>query len=69
MVGTLIQPCRVQDDCPMGCKLLLYGKIMTVALEEAPAKFVPAAAVIRMGQALFGITGLKACVGGFASQT
>ncbi len=37
---------------------------MTVALEEAPAKFVPAAAVIRMEQALFGITGLKACVGG-----
>ncbi len=43
-------------------------KIMTVAIEEAPAKFVPAAAVIRMGQALFGITGLKACAGGYESQ-
>jgi hypothetical protein len=43
-------------------------RIMTVASEEAPAKFVPAAAVIRMGQALFGITGRKAYVGGFPSQ-
>ena len=25
MVETLIQPCRVQDDGPMGCKLLLFG--------------------------------------------
>ena len=25
MDGNLIQPCRVQEDCPMGCKLLLYG--------------------------------------------
>ena len=22
----LIQPCRVQEDGPMDCKLLLYGK-------------------------------------------
>ncbi len=36
--------------------------------EEAPAKHVPAAAVIRVGQALFGITGLKGCVGGIVSQ-
>ncbi len=34
---------------------------MTVAAEEAPAKFVPAAAVIRMERALFGITGRKGC--------
>jgi hypothetical protein len=26
MEETLIQPCRVQEDCPMGCKLLLYRK-------------------------------------------
>ena len=25
MDGNLIQPCRVQDDGPMGLKLLLYG--------------------------------------------
>lgn len=37
---------------------------MTVPLEEAPAKYVPAAAVIRMGQALSGIIGRKECVGG-----
>ena len=24
MEATLTQPCRVQDDGPMGCKLLLY---------------------------------------------
>ncbi len=37
-------------------------------LKEAPAKHVPAAAVIRVVQALFGITGLKGCVGGEVSQ-
>ncbi len=26
MVEGLIQPCRVQEECPMGSKLLLYGK-------------------------------------------
>ncbi len=26
MGGSLIQPSRVQDDGPMGCKLLLLGK-------------------------------------------
>ena len=41
---------------------------MTVPTEEAPANFVPAAAVIRRVLALFGITGRKACVGGFISQ-
>ncbi len=38
--------------------------MMTVATEEAPANSVPAAAVIRRGLALFGITGRKARVGG-----
>ena len=32
--------------------------------EEVRAKYVPAAAVIRTGRTLFGITGLKECVGG-----
>ncbi len=36
--------------------------MMTVAEEEAPANFVPAAAVIRRGLALLGITGRKAHV-------
>ena len=37
---------------------------MTVPKEEAPANYVPAAAVIRRGQALSGIIGRKAYVGG-----
>ena len=40
---------------------------MTVPLEKAPANFVPAAAVIRGVQALFGIIGRKGCVGGLPS--
>ena len=54
----------------MGCKLLLEGKKvfgLTVPSEKAPANSVPAAAVIRGGQALFGITGRKGRVGGPAS--
>jgi hypothetical protein len=41
---------------------------MTVLEEEAPANYVPAAAVVRRVRALIGITGRKACVGGSASQ-
>jgi hypothetical protein len=41
---------------------------LTVPSEEAPANSVPAAAVIRRVQALFGITGRKARVGGLVSQ-
>ena len=40
---------------------------MTVLLEEAPANYVPAAAVIRRGQALSGIIGRKEYVGGLLS--
>ena len=42
---------------------------MTVLTEKAPANSVPAAAVIRRGQALFGIIGRKEYVGGYLSQT
>ena len=38
-----------------------------VPLEKAPANFVPAAAVIRRGQALSGIIGRKEFVGGMFS--
>ena len=41
---------------------------MTVPAEEAPAKYVPAAAVIHMVQALSGFTGCKGGAGGEASQ-
>ena len=51
------------------CKPLSSGTKMTVPEEEAPANYVPAAAVIRRERALSGFTGCKGCVGGFASQT
>ncbi len=41
---------------------------MTVPLKEAPANYVPAAAVIRRGRALSGFIGHKAHVGGNVSQ-
>ena len=41
---------------------------MTVPSKEAPANSVPAAAVIRRGLALLGITGRKEHVGGLHSQ-
>ncbi len=41
--------------------------MMTVASKEAPANFVPAAAVIRRVQALSGIIGRKEFVGGMLS--
>ena len=41
---------------------------MTVSKEEAPANYVPAAAVIRRGLALSGITGRKGFAGGMTSQ-
>ena len=40
---------------------------MMVPAEEAPANYVPAAAVIRRVQALFGFIGRKALVGGLTS--
>ena len=41
---------------------------MTVPAEEAPANYVPAAAVIRRGQALSGFIGRKERVGGRLSR-
>ena len=50
------------------CKPLSSGtKDVTVPEEEAPANYVPAAAVIRRGRALSGMTGRKGRVGGFLS--
>ena len=40
----------------------------TVPAEEAPANYVPAAAVIRRGQALSGFIGRKARAGGLVSE-
>src|SRR6266852_5793361 len=58
---------------PSGCKPLsggtkplgLIAQRVTEPPEEAPANYVPAAAVIRRGQALSGFIGRKERVGGF----
>ncbi len=74
MDASLTQPCRVQDESPMGCKLLLYRKKPSDVSEVdgtvriASANSVPAAAVIRRMQALSGFIGFKGCVGGAISQ-
>ena len=52
------------------CKPLSLGtKEVTVPKEEAPANYVPAAAVIRRGRALSGMIGRKARAGGRSSGT
>ena len=55
---------RVSDEALRGVKLFRQERILTVPEEEAAANYVPAAAVIRRQQALFGVTGRKECVGG-----
>ena len=72
MEETLTQRRRVGDEglrvvkpCRKGRKTeRLIPARLTVPLKEAPANYVPAAAVIRRVQALFGIIGRKARVGG-----
>ncbi len=59
---------RIVNSCQMerkACSLIKTS--MTVPSEEAPANFVPAAAVIRRVRALFEITGRKGCVDGMLS--
>ncbi len=76
MGETLTQQRRVSDEgfrvvklCQVGriCPVIYHGAL-TVPLKEAPANSVPAAAVIRGVQALFGIIGRKGRVGGPLSQ-
>ncbi len=45
-----------------------FSPVFDRSAEEAQAKFVPAAAVTRTVQTLFGITGLKEFVGGALSR-
>ena len=68
MGETLTQQRRVIDEALRGVKICQWGRKMTVPTEEAPANSVPAAAVIRRVQALSGIIGRKAFVGGKVSQ-
>ena len=76
MGESLTEQCRVNEEglrsvkfCPYRREVYVVTAIYrTVDKEEAPANYVPAAAVIRRGQALSGITGRKGRVGGNISQ-
>ena len=68
MGETLMQRRRVREDGLRVVNLCHSGRSMTVPKKEAPANYVPAAAVIRRERALSGITGCKGSVGGMASQ-
>ncbi len=59
---------RVGDEGLRIVKPCQEGRNLTVPPKEAPANYVPAAAVIRRGQALSGITGRKARAGGLVSR-
>ncbi len=75
MDASLTEQRRVSDEGFQIVKLCCQGRIrtrvtarvMTVPEKKAPANYVPAAAVIRRGQALSGIIGRKARAGGFLS--
>ena len=58
---------RVVNRCQWGGNPGEYSFLVDLSSEEVRAKFVPAAAERRTVQTLFGITGLKGCVGGQAS--
>ena len=64
MEATLTQQRRVKDEGPRIVNFCREGRRMTVPRKKAPANYVPAAAVIRRGQALSGMTGRKGSVGG-----
>ena len=67
MGETLNEQRRVQDDTFRSVNCFSRGRVRTVPEEEAPANYVPAAAVIRRGRALSGVTGRKAHAGGLVS--
>ncbi len=75
MGESLTQRRRVRDEglrivnlCQQGRTVtVLISRELTVPAKEAPANSVPAAAVIRRGQALSGFTGWKGSVDGIAS--
>ncbi len=76
MGETLTQQRRVSEEGPWVVKLCQWGRSYLVlivpcidgTMKEAPANSVPAAAVIRGVQALFGIIGRKGHAGGPVSQ-
>jgi hypothetical protein len=75
MGATLTERRRVRDEglrvvnrCQLGGSAGGFSPRFDRSSEEGRAKFVPAAAVRRTVQTLFGITGLKACVGGLVGE-
>jgi hypothetical protein len=64
MGATLNEQRRVQEDAFRSVNCFSEGRERTVPQEEAPANYVPAAAVIRRGRALSGVTGRKGHAGG-----
>ena len=67
MEATLTQQRRVKDEGFRIVNFCREGRRMTVPRKKAPANYVPAAAVIRRGLALSGMTGRKGSVDGLAS--
>ncbi len=76
MGESLTEQCRVSEGGLRVVKLyrnrrelvIVTDHERTVDYKEAPANYVPAAAVKHRGQALSGITGRKGRVGGLLSQ-
>eukprot|EP00237_Pycnococcus_provasolii_P008914 CAMPEP_0198709972 /NCGR_PEP_ID=MMETSP1471-20131121/2329_1 /TAXON_ID=41880 /ORGANISM="Pycnococcus provasolii, Strain RCC733" /LENGTH=70 /DNA_ID=CAMNT_0044469529 /DNA_START=70 /DNA_END=283 /DNA_ORIENTATION=+ len=69
MGASLIQQRRVRDDGLRVVNLFQLDEAqVTVGAEEAPANYVPAAAVIRRVRALSGIIGRKELVGGLSRR-
>ena len=64
MGATLTEQRRVQEEGFRIVNCFSRGRERTVPEEEAPANYVPAAAVIRRGRALSGFIGRKAHAGG-----
>jgi hypothetical protein len=64
MDASLTEQRRVQEDAFRSVNCFSVGRGRTVPQEEAPANYVPAAAVIRRGRALSGVTGRKGHAGG-----
>jgi hypothetical protein len=69
MGESLMQQRRVGEEGLRVVKPFSGGRGRTVPQEEAPADYVPAAAVTRRVRALSGFTGRKARAGGVVSWT
>ena len=64
MGESLTEQRRVQEEALRSVNCFSQRLVRTVSEEQAPAHYVPAAAVIRRGRALSGIIGRKGHAGG-----